>query len=102
MALVVFDVALVAFAADAAALVRLRGSAARQEAAVRAAQSRLARLRAQPCPAPADGTDTPLAGVREYWSVTTAPGAARALRDSVVFDGPRPAPAFVLRSAVAC
>ncbi|MDE3151692.1 MAG: prepilin-type N-terminal cleavage/methylation domain-containing protein [Gemmatimonadota bacterium] len=102
VALVVFDVALLAFAADAASLVRLRGSAARQEAAVRAAQSRLAGLRAQPCPAPSNGTGTPLPGVREFWSVTAAPGSARDLRDSVVFDGPRPAPAFVLRSAVDC
>ncbi len=102
VALVVFDVALLAFAADAAVLVRLHGEAARRDIGVAAAQSRMAGLRARHCPPPASGDSWPAPGVHEYWSVQPAPGPARRLRDSVAFADEHAPRAFVLLTTLAC
>ena len=102
VALVVFDVALLAFAADAALLVRLRGAAARRDAGVSAALSRVAVYRAQGCQRAASGDSWPAPGVHEDWVVEVAPNARRRVRDSVVY-GDRQAPtAFVLRTTLGC
>ncbi len=102
VALVVFDVALLAFAADAAVLLRLRGVSTRRDTGVAAAQSRLAGLRARGCPRPASGDTWPAPGVHESWSVQAAPGDARRIRDSVSFADHQAPAAFVLRTTVAC
>lgn len=102
VALVVFDVALLAFAADAALLVRWRGAAGRRQAGIAAAQSRLAILRAEGCPPPATGVSAPAPGVREYWQVRAVAGPGRRVRDSIAYldaDAPR---AFVLHTTLAC
>lgn len=102
VALLVFDVALLAFAADAAVLVRLRGAAMRRDAGRFAAVSRLARLRASGCPAPSAGQDSSLAGVHEYWRVDAAGASFRRVRDSVDFGTPAAPAALVLQSTIAC
>ncbi|HEU4988853.1 MAG TPA: prepilin-type N-terminal cleavage/methylation domain-containing protein [Gemmatimonadaceae bacterium] len=102
VALVVFDVALLAFAADAAALVRLRGRALRRDRGRAAAQSRLALLRAAGCPPPGAGQSTPAPGVREYWSVVSGENGVLLLTDSVEFGTPSAPAALVLRSAIGC
>jgi prepilin-type N-terminal cleavage/methylation domain-containing protein len=102
IALVVFDVALLAFAADAATLVRLRARAERRDAGRTAALSRLARLRAAGCPAPVAGHATPVAGVQEYWRVQATGPATRRIRDSVAFGTPAAPASFVLQSTLAC
>ena len=102
VALVIFDVALLALAGDAAMLVRLRGAAARREQGRAAALSRVAGWRASGCPAPSHGTASPAPGVREYWSVQMAGPWVRLVRDSVVY-GTEVAPAVVvLQSAIWC
>ena len=102
VALVVFDVALLAFAADAALLVRLRAAAMRRDAGRLAAVSRLDRLRASGCPAPSAGQDSSVAGVHEYWRVDAAGATIRRIRDSVDFGTPAAPAALVLYSAIAC
>jgi prepilin-type N-terminal cleavage/methylation domain-containing protein len=102
VALVVFDVALLAFAADAALLVRWRGASERRVAGVAAAQSRIAELRARGCPAPATGSATPGPGVREYWWVEALPGPARSVRDSIAYADASAPRAFVLHTATPC
>ncbi|HEX8726862.1 MAG TPA: prepilin-type N-terminal cleavage/methylation domain-containing protein [Gemmatimonadaceae bacterium] len=102
VALVVFDVALLAFAADAAVLVRLQGVSSRREAGVASAESRVAGLRAVGCPSPAAGDSWPAPGVHEHWSVQAAGNAGRRVVDSVHFSDGQPPAAFVLRTTVAC
>lgn len=102
VALIVFDVALLAFAADVAVLVRLRGVSARRDTGVAAAQSRVAGLRANGCPNPVSGDTWPAPGIHEYWTVEAAPGGARWVRDSVAFDDQQAPTAFVLRTTLAC
>ena len=102
VALVVFDLALLAFAADAAVLVRLRGVSSRRDAGVTAAESRVASLRAFGCPLPASGDSWPAPGVHEHWSVQAVPGRGRRLSDSVAFPDGQPPAAFVLRTTLAC
>ncbi len=103
VALVLFDVALLAFAADAATLVRLYGVSARREAGVEAAESRVAILRALRCPPPASGESWPAPGAHEHWWVeAVVPGPVRSVVDSVAFrDGHAPA-TFVLRTMLTC
>lgn len=102
VALVVFDVALLAFAADAAVLVRLRGVSARRDAAVSAALSRVAGLRARGCPSPSGGEAVPDPGVHEAWTVTATVGMGRRVTDSVTYAGLSGPANFVLRTTVAC
>lgn len=99
----VFDVALLGFAADAAMLVRLRGTAARRDAALAAALSRVERLRAAGCPPDAGaGQATPAPGVHEHWRVEPAPGPGLRVRDSVTYAAPPAPAAVVLAATVRC
>lgn len=102
VALLVFDAALLAFAADAAVLVRVRGRAAQREAGIAAAESRLAWLRAEGCPPVGAWQGAVAPGVREFWWVAPGAGASRRLRDSVAFGSPVSPGAYVLHSALVC
>ncbi len=102
VALLLFDVALLALAGDAALLTRAAGVARRRALATEAAAATIERLRALDCPAPAQGRRTLAPGVVESWSVTPGPGATRRLSDSVAFTGLSGPAAYVLRSALAC
>ena len=102
VALVVFDVALLAFAADAAVLVRLQGVSSRRDAGIALAESRVAGFRALGCPSAAAGDSWPAPGVHEHWSVQAAGDASRHVIDSVHFSDGQPPAAFVLRTTVAC
>lgn len=106
VALVVFDVALLAYAADGALLIRLRQRAEQRDASVALAESRLERLRAAGCPAAAIGDSLVAPGIHEWWRVTeTASGASgplRAVQDSVAFGTSAAPAAVVLRTSIAC
>lgn len=102
VALVIFDVALLALAADAAMLVRLRGAASRREQGRVVALSRLAGWRATGCPVPGEGTASPAPGMREYWSVRLAGPSVRLVRDSVAYGSEVAPAAVVLQSAIGC
>jgi prepilin-type N-terminal cleavage/methylation domain-containing protein len=102
VALVVFDIALLAFAADAAMLVRLHGRTLRRDQGRAAAISRLALLRAAGCPAPGAGHTYPAPGVQEFWTVESPSMSVRVLRDSVDYGTAAAPAALVLRSAVPC
>lgn len=102
VALVIFDVALLALAADAAMLVRLRGTAARREQGRVAALSRIAGWRASGCPVPGDGTALIAPGIREYWSVRMDGPSVRLVRDSVSYGSQVAPAAVVLQSSIGC
>ena len=102
VALVVIDVALLAFAADAALLVRLRASSERRDAGLLAATSRLARLRIGGCAAATGGAAAPSPGVHEAWSVAPQSGGALLVHDSVSYGTDRAARALVLDATIEC
>ncbi|MGA9837094.1 MAG: prepilin-type N-terminal cleavage/methylation domain-containing protein [Gemmatimonadaceae bacterium] len=102
VALLLFDCALLAFAGNAALLVRAQGVARRREAGIAAALSTLASFRSRGCPAPVVGQASPAPGVREFWSVRSSPDSVRMFRDSVDYQGLAHRSAFVITSAVVC
>ncbi|HUX34892.1 MAG TPA: prepilin-type N-terminal cleavage/methylation domain-containing protein [Gemmatimonadaceae bacterium] len=102
VALLLFDCALLAFAGDAAMLIRARGVAQRRATAAAAALNTLDRLRAWGCPAPASGQHAPAPGVYEFWYVRAASDSARVLVDSVTYRSMSRRSAFVIRSAMLC
>lgn len=102
VALLVFDCALLAFAGDAALLVRAQAVARRREAGLAAALSTLADLRSLGCPAPSTGQASPAPGVREFWSVRSSSESTRVLRDSIDYPGLAHRSAFILTTAMVC
>jgi len=83
VALVIFNIGLLALAAGAALLVRQGGLVQRLDAARLAAASRVARLRAGGCPATQQGADSAQPGLLERWQVTAPDSVTRAIDDSV-------------------
>ena len=89
IALVLFQIGMLALAATTMLAVRDVGAAHRRELARRAAENRVAIVRTSACDAPAAGTaEGP--GIRESWRVI-ATGSVRLVTDSVemIFPGRR-------------
>lgn len=103
VALVLFQIGMLALAAAAAVAARDVGSAARRVQAVALAQNAAERMRIGVCSAPAGGGERLLpGGYREFWRVDVT-GPKRVVTDSVVYARTAGRPAHVTaRMAVLC
>lgn len=88
IALVLFQIAMLALAATCAVAARDLGAANRHSRAQAVAEWRLASLRATACTSPAPGSRDLSGGLTEHWSVA-AEGDVRVVTDSVVLIGRR-------------
>lgn len=102
VAILLFDCALLAFAGDAALLVRASGLARRRQIGAAVAQSRIELLRARGCPAPGTGDASPTPGIHERWAVTAPSDSTRILFDSVQYESTSVRLTFTLTSALGC
>lgn len=103
VALVLFQIGMLALAAAAAVAARDMGSAARRVHAVALAHNAAERMRIGVCAAPAGGGERALpGGYREFWRVDVV-GRRRVVTDSVVYVRKAGKPAQVTaRMAVLC
>ena len=86
VALVLFQIGVLALAATTATAARDLGVANRHSRAQAVAEHRVALLRAGACPSPTAGIRELPGGLTERWRIR-ASGAMRAISDSVVFPG---------------
>lgn len=87
IALVLFQIGMLALAATSAVAARDLGVANRRTRAHAVAAHRVARLRTGSCPSPASGTAKLGGGLTEHWRVDAA-GKARIVSDSIVLVMP--------------
>lgn len=102
LALLLFEFGMLALAATTVVAARDLSVANRRARAQSLAESRVAALRARPCPPTGSGSATVAGGLEEHWRVS-GDGQAREIVDSVTMTLPGARRgSFVLRAWVLC